>query len=114
VELAGDVPQGGVHRVDAGNDRAFAAVVARAVVHVVPQHFDVEWVVVDDQRLQRMFDQRSRNLRRLQALREGLAPADEAVVGEQLDQGGAALSHPALQESEGLSQRALQHGFSGR
>ena len=48
VKLAGDVPQRDVDGADRRDHRALAAVVARHVVHPVPQHFGVERIGADD------------------------------------------------------------------
>ena len=108
IELAGDVPQRDVDRADRGHDRAFAAVVARHVIHAVPQHFGVERIGAGDERPQRLVDDSGGDLGRLQPLRERLAPAGDAFVGYHLDQRGGALAHPALRERERLGERALE------
>ena len=109
ISLARDVPQRNIQRADGRHHRALAPVVSSGVVHAVPQHFGGERVGSQQQRLERMLDRRCRYFGRLQALGKGLAPADQARVGENLNQGGAALAHPALGECEGLGERAFEH-----
>ena len=87
VMFAGDVPQGNIHGADGRDHGAFAAVVAGLVIHLVPQHFRRERVGADQQRLQRKFNGGGRNLRRFQALVERFAPADDAIVRGDFDDG---------------------------
>ena len=108
VELAHDVPERDVDRADRGDHRSLAAVVARHVVHAVPQHLGVERIAADHQRPQRVLDHRGGDLGRLEPLRECLAPPDQPIVGDDLEQRGGALPDPPLRERERFRQRALQ------
>src|SRR5688500_3889324 len=75
----------------------------------MPENFGLQRVRSKNNFPQCMIDCRSGNLRRLQALAERLAPAGDAFVGLDLDQGRAAARHPALRERERLRQRRAQH-----
>src|SRR5688500_20216204 len=75
----------------------------------MPENFGLQRVRSKNNFPQCMIDCRSRNLRRLQALAERLAPAGDAFVGLELDQGRAAAPHPALRGREALRPRRAQH-----
>jgi hypothetical protein len=105
VCLAGKVPDRDVDRADRRDDRSLAAVIARRVVHPVPQDLGRERVLADQQRRERVLDDRGRDLRRLEALRERLAPADRAVVGFDLDDRRAAPRDDALRKRERTLER---------
>src|SRR5205085_863198 len=109
ARLASNVPAGDVERADRADERAFLAVVARVVVHAVPEHLGLERVGADDEWRERVPYGGRGDLRRLQPLAERLAPADDAFVGRHLDQRRAAALHPALGEGERLLERRAKH-----
>nr|AIF26358.1 putative mandelate racemase [uncultured bacterium fosmid pJB190D12_contig II] len=109
VALAHDVPERDVDRADRGDHRSLAAVVARHVVHAVPQHLGVERIAPHDERAQRVLDHRGCDLRGLEPLRERLTPPDQPVVGDDFEQRGGALPDPPLRERKRFRQRALQY-----
>jgi hypothetical protein len=89
------VPDGDVHAADRVRHGALLAERARQVVHALPQHVHVERVLPQDDGLECVLDDGGRDLGRLQAVAQGFTPADHAIVGQQLDQHGAALVDPA-------------------
>ena len=106
--LSRDIPQRDVDARERAHHRALLPVVARVVVHAVPEHLDVARVGTEQDGLQRMLDCRGRDLRRLQTHADRLAPAGQAAVGDDLDQGCAARLHPALRKCKWRLQRRRQ------
>ena len=102
ARLASNVPAGDVERADRTDERAFLAVVARVVIHPVPEHFGLERIGADRERRERVLDGGRGDLRRLQSLAERLAPADEAFVRAHFDERGRAGLYPALREGKRL------------
>src|SRR5258708_19794275 len=71
----------------------------------------MERMRANQQGLQGFGDHRGRNLRRLQPLGERLAPAADAFVREDLQQGGRTLSDPALGKCKRFRERALEYMY---
>src|SRR5882672_8951032 len=100
MKFPGYVPQRDIDGADGGHYRTLAPVVARHVIHPMPEDFDIERIGADEQRFQRLVDRRRRDLRRLESLGESLAPAGEALVRDDFQQGGRTLFYPALRKCE--------------
>jgi hypothetical protein len=97
--FADDVPQRDVDAADRRNGHAAQAVVLDLVIQLLPQHFDVERVASDQRGPQQRFDNGSVDGRWPVAI----APADDAVVGADLDdQRALGLIDPAPGRSERL------------
>src|SRR5258706_3150992 len=109
MKLSRNVPERDVYCADTGHHGALASVITGHVIHAMPEHFDVERVGTDEQGLQRLVDYRGRDLRRLESLRKGFAPARDAFISEDFEQRGRALFHPALRKCEGFGHRAFQY-----
>ena len=90
-DLAGDVPQRDVDAADRLHHDAAPAVLPGAREHLLPQPLDQQRVLADQQRLQGFLD----DGRGRAAAETGLADADGAVIGFDLDEQRAALRlHP--------------------
>ncbi len=79
--LAHEVPEGDVDGGDGGERDALAAEGERAAIHLLPEVLDVPGIGAEKQRLEVDVDELLGHHRR----QRGVAQADEAVVGEDLD-----------------------------
>ncbi len=85
-DLAGDVPERNVDAAHRIHDDAAAAVLASAREHLLPQPFDQQRVLAEQHRPQLSFD----HVAGAAAADPGLADADNAAIGFDLNQEAAA------------------------
>ena len=114
MDLTHNVPQGDVDAADGSHDRPLAAEVARPVVHGEPQTLCIKRVLADDHVGKTVANDRCRDMRHLEALAEGLAPADKAVVGTDFDKRRHTRIHPSLRKGErGFKRRPKWMNMNG-
>lgn len=108
VVVASDIPEGNIDRADGGDQCALASVVARVVIHAVPERTAQQRVFALDQWLQCVADGSGGDLGRLEPLAKRFPPALESGVCTNSDQRRRTLPDPALRKREGFVKRCLE------